>query len=76
MLVDLMQMKLIPGKILCDQQDWLPGTMLILPAVSAQLWGAREYNENCGIWLTWLHRGVLRERGEHWKRSSRAQERH
>lgn len=44
--VDLMQMKLIPGKILCDLQDWLPGTGLLLPAVSAQLWGAHGYNEN------------------------------
>lgn len=54
--VDLMQRKLIPGKILCDQQDWL-----LLPAVSARLCGAPKHN--CGIWITCLHR----ERGEHWK---------
>lgn len=58
--VDLVQIKLIPGKILYDQQDWMPGIGLLLPPVSAQLWGGHKYDKNCGIWITWLHRGVLR----------------
>lgn len=44
--VDVVQIKLIPGKFLCEQQDWLPGMVLLVPPVSAQLWGGQKHHEN------------------------------